>query len=117
MKYKIWNKIDSINGVESNYILKKYKVNSNDSIFLVIDDYNNVIELQFVNIIKSVYSLPNTLTDEEVAQEYLRIKEEDQQKQKEEIENKLTQQDEIDALKKQNAELMYMMMQNQGGMI
>ena len=86
MKYKIWNKSDSINGVESSYILKKYNINSNDSIFLVIDNYNNVVEFQFVNTIKSIYNLSNTLTDEQVAQEYLRIKEEEKlQQEKEQI--------------------------------
>ncbi len=74
MKYKIWNKIDPIKGQNFDYWQESLKIEENDGVFLVIDDYENIIAVEIDRIIKSVYELAPELTTEEVAQEYIRIK-------------------------------------------
>ena len=97
---KIWNKIDKINGVDPDYVLKSHNFSLNDEIFLVINDISGrVEEIQEKLRISSIYNLDANMTVEEVAKEYLRIKEEEKNKANEEI---IT----LDNLKKSNANLL-----------
>lgn len=114
--FKIWNKIDDINGTSASEVMSSQRIGMHDEVFLVMKG-ERVSEIQLKSIITSAFNLDANLSCEEVAKKYLEIKQQEEQKQKEEIENKLTQQEEIEQLKKQNAEFMYMMMQNQGGTI
>lgn len=116
MEVIVWNKIDDINEVSASDVIKAYNIKETDEIFLVMMG-TRVTELQFKDTIASNYNIDANLSCEEVAQKYLEIKQQEEQKQQEEALNLQKQQDEINSLKKQNAELMYMMMQNQGGTI
>ena len=80
MKYKIWNKKDKINNVDAEYIINTYNVKKEDEIFLILDSITNrVSEIQFKDIISTNYGIDISLSCEEVAQEYIRIKEEEKQ--------------------------------------
>ena len=75
MKYKIWNKEDSINNASAEYIINDLKISETDEVFLVTDDADNVCAIEIARIIKSVYGLDTNLTVDEVAAEYIRIHE------------------------------------------
>lgn len=79
MKYRIWNKIDEIiKGVSADYIIKSHNIRNDDEVFLVIDDYGKVNQIEIVRIIKSVYGFDPNLTAEETAQAYLNLKKEEE---------------------------------------
>ena len=74
-KIKIWDKIEPINGVNAEKIIKSHKIKDTDDIFLVLNDYNRVLELNFVSIIRDNFNLSYDFSVEQVAEEYLKIKE------------------------------------------
>ena len=93
---KVWNKIDSINGVSASEVIKSMNIKSSDEIFLVIDDITNkVTEIQFKDIICSNYGIDISLSCKEVANKYLEKLEEEKAKA---IEKQVT----IEQLKEQN---------------
>ena len=77
MNYKIWNKKDKINGVNADYFIKDLSIRDTDGVFLVLDNLEEVQAIEIDRVIKGVYNLDANLTVEEVAQEYIRIKEEE----------------------------------------
>lgn len=86
MNYIIWNKIDKVNGLDANYFIDDLKIRENDGVFLIGTDLDNIQCIEIDRIIKSNYNLDMSLTTEEVAQEYIRIKEEEKlQAEKEQI--------------------------------
>ena len=74
-KIKIWDKIEPINGVNAEKIIKSHKIKETDDIFLVLNNYDRVLELNYVEVIRNNFNLSKNLTKEEVAKEYLKIKE------------------------------------------
>lgn len=78
-KFKIWNKKDSINGIDAEYVIKSHNIKEYDTIFLIINEYDIVTQIETVNIIKSIFKLPVNLSAEETAIEYLKIKEQEKQ--------------------------------------
>lgn len=106
MKYKIWNKQDKINGLNANYFIENLKIQEFDGVFLIIDDYENVQAIEIDRIIKSVYKLDKTLTTDEVAQEYIRIKKEEKNNAIKEQVHLEEQAKKIDILNAQNANLL-----------
>ena len=79
MNYKIWNKQDKINGVDAEYVINSLNIRETDGVFLVIDHLDEVQAIEIDRIIKGVYNLDKNLTVDEVAKEYIRIKEEEKQ--------------------------------------
>ena len=79
MNYKIWNKKDKINNIDADYFIKDLSIRESDGVFLVFDNLEEVQAIEIDRIIKGVYNLDANLTVEEVAQEYIRIKEEEKQ--------------------------------------
>ena len=77
MNYKIWNKKDKINNIDADYFIKDLSIRETDGVFLIIDHLDEVQAIEIDRIIKGVYNLGANLTTEEVAQEYIRIKEEE----------------------------------------
>lgn len=77
MKYKIWNKKEKINNVDAEYVINSLNIREEDGVFLIIDHLNEVQAIEIDRVIKSVYNLDKNLSVEEVAQEYIRIKEEE----------------------------------------
>ena len=77
MNYKVWDKEEDINGVSADCVIKSHNIKDEDEIFLIINEKGKVIEIQFKSIIADYYNLDNSLTCKQVAQEYLRIKEEE----------------------------------------
>ena len=77
MNYKIWNKKDKINNIDADYFIKDLSIRDTDGVFLVVDHLDEVQAIEIDRIIKGVYNLDANLTVEEVAQEYIRIKEEE----------------------------------------
>ena len=75
---KIWDKKEAINGVSADIIIETRNIKQDDEIFLVVNDNTHkVTEIQFKDIICSNYNLSMKLSVEEVAQEYIKIKEEE----------------------------------------
>lgn len=77
MNYRIWDKIEKINGVEPKEVIESLNIRDTDGVFLIYDAYDNIQAIEIDRIIKSVYELSLDLTTEEVAQEYVRIKAEE----------------------------------------
>ena len=85
-KVKIWDKIESINGVDAKNVIKSHRIKETDDIFLVLNSYDRVLELNFVEVIRANFNLNQNLTKEQVAQEYLKIREEERlQAEKEQV--------------------------------
>lgn len=105
--YKIWNKKDTIiEGVTSEYIINSHNIKKDDEVFLVIDEYGNVNQIEIVRIIKSVYGFDANLTAEETAQAYLDLKSKEEETI---IKDQITLEDQskkIDILNAQNANLL-----------
>ena len=77
MKYKIWDKKEKINNVDAEYVIKSLNIRETDGVFLIIDHLNEVQAIEIDRIIKGVYNLDANLLIDEVAKEYIRIKEEE----------------------------------------
>lgn len=107
MKYKIWNKKDKINGVNAEYVLESHNIKDSDEIFLVIDNYGNVTEIQFVRIIKSNLKLDVSLSAEETAQAYIDLKEKKEEEEIKEQINLEEQNKKIEILESQNSTILF----------
>jgi len=79
MKYKVWDKKEKINNVDAEYVINSLNIRETDGVFLVIDHLDEVQAIEIDRIIKGVYNLDKNLTVDEVAKEYIRIKEEEKQ--------------------------------------
>lgn len=108
---KVWDKKESINGIEAERVMESQKIGIMEEIFLIVEG-ERVKEIQRKSVIVSNYNLDANLSCLEVAQKYLEIKQQEEQKQQEEIENKLTQQEEIEQIKQENASINYILMKN-----
>lgn len=73
MHYTVWNKQDNIKGLDAQYFIDNLKIQDSDGVFLVYKN-GNLQAIEIDRIIKGVYNLDENLTTEEVAQEYIRIK-------------------------------------------
>ena len=105
MYYKVWDKKEEINGVSADCVIKSHNINYEDEIFLIINEKGKVIEIQFKNIIEDCYDLDSSFTCEQVAQEYIRIKEDEKlQAEKEQISLE-EQQNKISILESENKAL------------
>ena len=79
MQYKVWNKKEKINNVDAEYVINSLNIRETDGVFLVIDHLEEVQAIEIDRIIKGVYNLDKNLTVDEVAKEYIKIKEEEKQ--------------------------------------
>ena len=70
--YKIWDKKEPINGVECGKVIESLNISNEDEIFLVYEG-SNVSEIQFVESIRNLYKLDNSLSAIEVAEAYVEI--------------------------------------------
>ena len=104
-KIKIWDKIEPINGVNAEKIIKSHKIKDTDDIFLVLNDYNRVLELNFVSIIRDNFNLSYDFSVEQVAEEYLKIKEREKVQEEKEQTTLEEQEARISALEKENKQL------------
>ena len=105
MMYKIWNKEDKIDGIDACYIIDSLGIKPDDEVFLILDNTGSVNCIEISRIIKSVYGLDAHLSVEEVAEEYIRIRENEKLKNengKKEAEDLLNR---LAALEEENAML------------
>ena len=111
MTYKIWNKQDKINGVEADHIIASLGIRPDDEVFLILDNTESVHFIEISRIIKAVYGLDENLSVEEVAEEYIRIKEneelqnENDKKEAEDLSKRLAALEEENALLKEEMSL------------
>lgn len=98
-KYIIWNKIDKINGIDANYYIKELNIRDNDEVFLIGESLDTVNIIEISRIIKLNYNLDPGLSVEEVAQEYLKIKQREEESSKD-------YQDKISILEAENLALL-----------
>ena len=105
-KIKIWNKKDSINGVDAKSVINSHKIKETDDIFLVLNNYDRVLELNFVDVIRTNFNLSQSLTKEQVAQEYLKIREEERLQAEKEQVTLEEQERKISILEAENADLL-----------
>lgn len=113
MNYLIWDKKTPINGVGAEAIKDSFNVRPQDEIFLIMKG-SRVTELQFKDVIISNLNLSPEMTIDQVAQEYVKVKLKEEVRTQQDGTLLGKQQEEIEELKKQNAELSYLIMQ-QGG--
>ena len=104
-KIKIWDKIEPINGVNAEKIIKSHKIKDTDDIFLVLNDYNKVLELNFINIIRDNFNLSSDFSSVQVAEEYLKIKENEKVQEEKEQTTLEKQEARISVLEKENKQL------------
>lgn len=107
MMYKIWNKEDKIDGIDACYIIDSLGIKPDDEVFLILDNTGSVNFIEISRIIKSVYGLDAHLSVEEVAEEYIRIREneklqnENGKKEAEDLLNRLAALEEENAMLKE----------------
>lgn len=107
MMYKIWNKEDKIDGIDACYIIDSLGIKPDDEVFLILDNTGSVNCIEISRIIKSVYGLDAHLSVEEVAEEYIRIREneklqnENGKKEAEDLLNRLAALEEENAMLKE----------------
>lgn len=77
MNYKIWDKKEKINNVNAEYVIDSLGVRDTDKVFLILDNLGEVQAIEIDRIIIGAYNLDANLTVDEVAKEYIRIKEEE----------------------------------------
>ena len=104
-KIKIWDKIEPINGVNAEKIIKSHKIKDTDDIFLVLNDYNKVLELNFVDIIRDNFNFSSDFSSVQVAEEYLKIKENEKVQEEKEQTTLEKQEARISILEKENKQL------------
>ena len=63
--------------MDAEYVINSLNIRETDGVFLIIDHLNEVQCIEIDRIIKGVYNLDANLTVDEVAKEYIRIKEEE----------------------------------------
>ena len=101
LKYKVWNRQDTINGVSAEEIIKSLNIKESDEIFLILIG-EIVTEIQFKHIIQSNLGFEGTLTCEEVAQKYIEYRILEEERAKLEIVTIEKQQAQIASLKEEN---------------
>ena len=84
MKNRIWDGKSPFNNKSSDFIINyrqdiREALENNNAIILISLNGEHVDEIAFENDIRSKYNMDNSLTKEEVAKEYIRIKEEEKQ--------------------------------------
>ena len=105
MNYKIWDRKEKINNVDAEYIINSLNIRETDEVFLVLDNVDEVQAIEIARIIKGVYNLDKNLSVEEVAQEYLRIKEEEKLQAEKDVVTLEEQADKISILEAENETL------------
>ncbi|MFJ1465393.1 hypothetical protein ACIJV2_17800 [Clostridioides difficile] len=117
---KIWDKKEKINGVSAEEILKGNYDFQTSEVFLILDDYNRVTNIESVNTIKSIYKLDKNLTALETAEKYLEMhkKQEEDIKAHEELEKNsknatIATHEEVKALREETAALTFAMMEKE----
>ena len=71
----IWDEVSSINGISAEDVFANRAdlVTARGDIFIVVDDYNNVNEIQIGSVIASNYGMESGLSLQEIADKYLLI--------------------------------------------
>ena len=71
MNYKLWNRIDTINGIEASYFLeqKPFKDYEGDIILIYGEDYK-ISQVECKDILASVYGIDKTLSLDEFMTQY-----------------------------------------------
>ena len=71
MNYKLWNRIDTINGIESSYFLeqKPFKDYEGDIILIYCED-DKISQVECKDILASVYGIDKTLSLDEFMTQY-----------------------------------------------
>lgn len=71
MNYSLWNRIDTINGIEASYFLeqKPFKDYEGD-IILIYSDSGKVSQVECKDILASVYGIDKTLSLDEFMAQY-----------------------------------------------
>ena len=71
MNYKLWNRIDTINGIEASYFLeqKPFKDYEGDIILIYGEDYK-ISQVECKDILASVYGIDKTLSLDKFMTQY-----------------------------------------------
>ena len=79
MNFKIWDKKESINGVDAETILENRNDIRNEENVILIYNEGIVTNIELCSTLKSIYNFDSNLTVEEVANNYLKLLEENKQ--------------------------------------
>lgn len=111
LTYQVWDKVSPIKGFEADYWKKSLNIGEQDGVFIILN--NGVVErVEIDTIIKANYSLDVNLTTEEVAIKYLEKKAQEEEEAKNAQTSVEQQGQEIQAIKKEQADLMFTLMEN-----
>lgn len=113
--FRIWNKQDEINGVDAGVVINSQKIKPQDEIFLVVDEYGKVTQIEEVTNIKSIYKLDAGLSAVQTAQTYLDLMAQQEEQVKQDVLTLEQQADKISTLETQQASTEYILMM--GGLI
>ena len=105
MKYRVWDKKEKINNVDAEYIINDLNIREEDGVFLILDHLDEVQAIEIDRIIKSVYNLDKNLSVEEVAEAYIKIKEEEKLQAEKDMITLEEQQNKISILEAENKNL------------
>ncbi len=98
IKYKIWDKKESINNVSSEDVLASRPELNNIEVILLTDDYGNVTNIEEPNILCSVLGIPTDTPIEEIAEAFIQHLEEQKQ-------NAISLHDQVNNLEEENSSL------------
>ena len=79
MNVKIWDKKESINGVDAETILENRNDIRNEENVILIYNEGIVTNIELCSTLKNIYNFDSNLTVEEVANNYLKLLEENKQ--------------------------------------
>ena len=79
MNFKIWDKKESINGVDAETILENRNDIRNEENVILIYNEGIVTNIELCSVLKNIYNFDSNFTVEEVANNYLKLLEENKQ--------------------------------------
>ena len=84
MTYKVWNRIDTINGVNAEHFLNSEPFKScKHDIILIYNDNNKVSQIECKDILAQVYGIDKNLEISAFMTKYFEIKDKEAQETKE----------------------------------
>ena len=79
MNFKIWDKKEPINGVDAESILENRNDIRNEENVILIYNEGIVTNIELCSVLKNIYNFDSNFTVEEVANNYLKLLEENKQ--------------------------------------
>lgn len=106
MRYEIWDKVSSLNEVPAKQIIEELHFKNDDEIFLIYDEYDRLTNIENAKNIQAIYKMRTSMTVDEIAQEYIKIREEYEKNRQEQQNEEIYAREKISILESENADLL-----------